>query len=189
MKRAIIGWSMTLWLISGCDSVSVPEPIGSPVPAAELKSLAGNWVNEDGETGELRLTKAGTLRFGGLEWDEQREEFQSQSIDLVATKCRKLRLLSLKSDDEPQEDGYGFVLYTIKDEKTLQCYVPDVSVFKKAVESGELSGTIDRDWLQKVQVRISASPDELDAFLKKSGDAACFEKKPFGTFRRLKQFE
>jgi len=188
--RAVLSAGLLL-LASGCSSVTVREPIGEVLPPTELKALEGVWSNEDGPSVPVRRTESGNLVAGGLEWDEEKQEFRAETVQLPATKIRELRLLFF-ADDEEADGAYLFCRYEMQDADTARLYMPIQSLFERAVESGELSGTITRQpmpWNKSVDVRIDATGEQVDAFLKKSGDAACFEKEPFGTFKRLGRSE
>jgi hypothetical protein len=178
-------------LAAGCSTVTVKEPIGRTAPHAELKALEGLWKNDDGNTFEVRLTKSGDLSLGQLEWNEEEQTYRAVTSRLLVTQSRKLKLLYLDGSNIPKQDGILFCRYEIESPETVRLYYPDVSVFKQAVESGELSGTIARDSnpSDAISVHLSASADQVDQFLKRSGDEACFKAEPSITFTRLRRFE
>jgi hypothetical protein len=191
MKHATIACGAVLWLVSGCSTVTLKEPIGQAPPPADLKALEGVWCNVDGDPVEVRLAKSGDLVGGGLEWDEDSQKFRADTARLVVTKIRDLRLLYLDPGEDSTDDGYGFCRYEIQDANLVRLHIPIASVFEQAVESGQLSGTIKRHPRRpdEVDVLVTAAAEDVDAFLEKSGDAACFEVEPFNTYKRLRRIE
>jgi len=181
-----------LLVAGGCSTVTVREPLGEVAPFAERKALEGRWMNDDGDVAEVRMLKSGEMQFGGLEWDEEGQRYRAESVRFTVTTLRDLRIINGSGGENGTDEGYSFIRYEIEDESTLRLYLPTVSIFEQVVASGDLAGTIERDegpYVNTVDVHIEATAEEVDAFLKKSGDSACFEPEPSVTFKRLKRFE
>jgi len=174
---------VAMLLVSGCNMVTIREPIGSVAPGADLKALEGSWLVDEGEIAEVRLAKSGKLLVGFVEWDKDAEEFHAHTLEAVATKFGDLSLLHLKSDDKSPDDGYAFCHYEI-DGDTARLYFPDTDVFQEAVASGRLAGSI-KVQPYSTKVRLDSTGETLEAFIAENSKNDCFKHEPSTTFKRL----
>ena len=187
--RTIHGCLALLFLGAGCSTVTVQEPVGQLAPMTDRKALEGAWVNDEGETVQVRLSKSGDLILGSLNWDDEANRFHVETATIVATKRGDFQLMHLKPDEDSDEaHELLFCRYEAQDQKTIRLYYPLVSVFETAVTSGRLKGHVEKS-AGAVGVQVNASSDEVMKFLLDSGAEACFEKKPSVTFKLLKRFE
>ena len=188
MKRIVANaCCIALLFVTGCKMVTTTEPIGSIAPRAELMPLQGNWINDDGETFEIRVTRSGKLLVCGVEWDEEREEFRAKTIEFIATNCGDLKLLQMQFDDASPYDGYAFCRYQMEGDQA-QLYFPIMSVFEDAIASKKLSGSI-RAQQYLTDVHLESTGNSLVSFLAESGKNSCFEPEPGATFERLRRIE
>lgn len=78
----------------------------------ELRKLQGAWTNDEQESMEVRISKAGDLTLGGLSWDEQTGRFRAENLKLYSTQAGNLSFLCMASADESSKDEYFFPLRT-----------------------------------------------------------------------------
>lgn len=180
MKFCAATCFLLLCISTGCDTVSLTHPIGEPASSAELKKLQGTWIDQDRGTLEVRISKSGELILGGLDWDNKTGKFKAINFKLLATRAGKLRFMCMTSADEPNEDkssedGYPFFMYEHADENTIHLYFPNTSRFQQAVESGELDGDIKKA-RKSISVHLTATSEELEAFMEKVDAKKYFEK-------------
>ena len=183
----ILGCLVVLSIASGCNTVTVREPIGVLAPITDRKALEGAWVNDEGESVQVHLSKSGELSVGSLSWDDEGNRFQAETESIVATKSGDLMLLHMKPE-ENEPAHLVFCRYEADGQETIRLYLPLVPVFQTAVTAGKLKGYVEKS-IWSVDVRIDASSEEVVKFLLDSGAETCFEKKPFMTLKVLKRFK
>lgn len=163
----------------GCNSVMVQQPFGEPVGDAEREQLTGVWeLGEGGERLKVAQTKAGVLKAGLLEWDEEKERFIVNNVELQATHLGNDRFVLMQVTEGPKKsDTWTFVRYERVEAKKLHVFGVDAKTFRAGVESGTLAGTVKQE-KRTFRVTIESSRRDIEAFIKETGVDACFVKDP-----------
>jgi hypothetical protein len=82
-KPIVLLAGMLLLCLSGCDMVLTDRPIGDSMPEKELQQLVGRWLDESEQVVfETRLSKKQEIILGGLEWNEELDQFKVEQHTL-----------------------------------------------------------------------------------------------------------
>lgn len=122
----------------GCDTVTLDGPIGEPLPRTEATAFVGRWTNAESKVVDFRLTDAGTLTAGTLNWDSEQQKHIAKNHKVDARRVGDATYF-LFSDDE---QSFGFVRIKQTGDLVFKMYSPDAKAFRSAVEDGKLEGKI-----------------------------------------------
>lgn len=148
-------------VLTACEAVTIPSPMGEPVSTAPDPSLDGTW-----QVGEhvifLKHIGEGELRAASLTWKES--DFQLQQHRLILSSEDEALYLNLVGESEnkdangPATTRFHFLRLLRPNADTLVLASPRTAVFREAVEQGALPGTIEQS--EKVRhIRL----DDMDA--------------------------
>ncbi len=179
---------LLLCVATGCDTVTVTEPIGDAESISEVRKLQGTWINDDKDSMIIHVSQDGGATIGILTWDEETEKFRADNVKLFATKAGDLRLLHTTSTGESSNDEYLFCRYEHADEKTIRLYYPVPSRFEKAVQSGMLDGVVKKR-RRSTTTKLKTTGERLVTFLAQTDGNDCFEQKPSMTLSLVKRSE
>jgi hypothetical protein len=99
MKSPVASVLIASLFIFGCSTVTVKQPLGEKLPARELKSLEGTWNDQQGQTLEIHALPNGQLAFGSLAWDDKAQQFKLETGELVLTRAGSLTFVAIPGDD------------------------------------------------------------------------------------------
>jgi hypothetical protein len=154
----------------GCSTVTVKQPLGDKLSAAELKSLEGVWVDPDARAVEVHALPDGKLAWAGLSWDDKEQQFKIETARVVITRAGSLMFAALPTDSD---DHYMLTLCKLQDKDTVSFYWPAVDIFEKGVADHELEGTVKQGEHDKT-VNIDASSEKVLEFITRTGVDKCF---------------
>jgi len=176
MLRAISVVAIALPLIAlcGCNTVTVEQPFGEPVTAAEGRKLDGMW-NANGKPVHLKCVGEGRLIFGVMEWDEKTDHFKSEEIPVLLRQVGDMNfaLIAPPAGEEPR--SFHFMRYELADGNNLKVWQTNVPAFAAAVEKGELPGEVKKSG-RSTTVRLTATEEQLAAFFAKDHEPPLFEE-------------
>jgi hypothetical protein len=176
MKTYLLVLPFMALLTIGCNTVTIRQPLGDRDPNA-YKLLQGIWMTDEGEIIEARVSDLGQLFVGNLEWDEAKDKFKTETLNVRATRAGKLQLLQIKDDPKTTDERFAFARYEIVNEKTVRVYPPNAAVFEVAVKTGRLKGTVQKKQFAS-EVRLDDTSEAVLEFIAKTGVDACFGGKP-----------
>jgi hypothetical protein len=155
---------------SGCSTVTVKQPLGEKLSAAELKALEGTWVDQEGRAAEVHALSNGELAWAGVSWDENEQQFKMETARILITRSGSLMFAALPMDSD---DRYVLALCKLQGKDTASFYCPAVDVFEKCVADHELEGSVKQREHDKI-VNIDAAPDKVLEFITRTGVEKCF---------------
>lgn len=209
-RWTILVATLLLVVVSGCEPVAILDyPLSDATNSRPDAELFGYWkqVDLDDESDShpvpMTIGKSDTnprlLQAAGMELDERRR-VHIRRVTLMTTvqvddkSGKTLRFVTLTAkeiDEEEKAEGYLLLHYEIQAGQRLKIYLMNSLAIAKAIETGQLKGVAKRNKQppgitknKYEEIRITAGPAELRAFLKKTGNA-CFEKKQGLEFQRI----
>ncbi|MEN6625896.1 MAG: hypothetical protein ABFD69_06700 [Candidatus Sumerlaeia bacterium] len=184
MKRQWLSLILGLVLITGCRTLELDEPIGTPVKhPLEASEFEGKWVLHRGDekipfVAKVDDASSGTL---GVAWlDVEKKEFFMSTGDVVIRELGGKKIVNLKvyppanakneADRKPEWILFGRI--EIRKDQGLIWY-PNVDGFEKLIEAGKLPGkTKSND-----TVRLNKlSPAQLDLITSNSSTLFMWEE-------------
>lgn len=178
MSRAVA--LALLWLLAGCDAVTLPEPLGgTPVDAAALQ---GAWLAETPEpqTLHVRQPEPGRLLLAWVDWRQER--FVLDTGEALARRDGEQHYFSMRDPDQP-DSGFLFVRYRQPAADRLELWPPQVEAFRQAVEQGQLAGRVLAD-RYSTRVLLTGPAEDLARFLGDAGSGQVWQTEPV-RLRRL----
>ena len=200
-----------LWImftgLTGCEPIAVLDhPLADARTARADDELVGYWKQVPDEADASIHPVPATI---GLDKNNPRLELEDDGkvkvrrIKLPTTRLAipssssSLRLMTVAARDVEPEDktakGYLLLRYEIQAGQRLKIFLMDSLVIAEAIETRKLPGIARRakpnaDGTKPKnkydEIRITAKPAELTAYLKKTG-VACFDKKRLIEFQKI----
>lgn len=164
--------ALPLMALCGCDTVTVEQPFGEPVKAAEGRKLDGMW-NADGKPVHLKCVGEGRLIFAVMEWDEKTEHFKSEEIPILLRQVGDMNFALIAPPAREEPKSFHFMRYELVDRNNLKVWRTNVSAFAAAVEKGELPGEVKKSGRSTI-VRLTASEEQLVEFFAKEHQPPLF---------------
>jgi hypothetical protein len=205
MRRLLLFAAAAAWLFAaGCTFPVSQHPLTDERTSVLDERLIGYWtyVPRDKEKGPpapyiigRMKDKPNVLEMTFVELDGDGLAKVTQ-VPIYAAKLGEERFLSLLMAEEGVEKpGYLIARYELDDDDTARLYLLAPDVIVTAIESDKLTGVVKRQKRQEgsnpndppaiQEVRITAEPKELAAFLKTQGKAVFALDEPM-TFKRTK---
>jgi hypothetical protein len=199
--------------VTGCEPVAILDhPLSDEKTSRADKELLGYWKQIDLDDAadahpvpvtiglsktNPRLHEAVALELeDGAKVKVHRFKIHTttQAVDGSRTSLR-LITIAARDLDETQRKAKGYLLlrYEIQAGQRLKIFLINSLAIAKAIEENSLVGVVRRtkpsaDGKKPItkyqEIRITASPEQLRAFLKKTG-TACFEKKQALEFQKI----
>ena len=171
MKSAIAALLVLCAIVlTGCSSVTVRQPLGEKLPAAELKQLEGSWLHPDGAVMEVHALTDGQLAYAVTAWDEKEQQFKMESGRMAVTRAGALTFVAIPNE---AGDRYMLALCKLEGNNTASIYYPASDVFAKAVVDRHLEGSLKQREQDKT-VNIDAPPEKVLEFINRLGVENCF---------------
>lgn len=176
MWRAIVVAAIALPLMAlcGCNTVTVEQPFGEPVKAAEGRKLDGMW-NADGKLLHMKCPGEGQLILAALEWDEKSEHFKSEEIPILLRKVGDMNFAMIAPPAGEEPKSFHFMRYELADRNNLKIWRTNVPAFAAAVEKGELPGEVKKSGRSTI-VGLTATEEQLVEFVAKEHEPPLFEE-------------
>ena len=182
----ILAWmGLSVMLLTGCKTVVSMNPVGIPDTEIKKEQYEGIWQIDEGAI-QCKFAKDGkTLVVGGVEWNDDAQEYKLQQIKVDLRKIGDRRFLNLLSqDDDTETTGprYFFAEYNFKDgnEEYILLWYPDFGKFKEAIEENKIVGSATDD-----TVTITEKPESLMTFLQQYQDKDLFNYREPIIIRRI----
>ena len=186
----VFGLVLGALLLAGCVPTS-ENPIVSKSGAND-PALLGTWRGkmDDDETLFMHVLagKAGAvtalLVSGKSGGDSGWASFRIVTAEVKGT--HYISALWLLDDGKPVEEGekgYHLMRYEIRPDGSLQMFAVDEDKLKQAVKDGKVGGKTEGEGASG-DVRLTASSEKLEKFLKRIDPAELFDK-PFATLSKL----
>ncbi|MEM7680449.1 MAG: hypothetical protein AAF288_00685 [Planctomycetota bacterium] len=183
-------------LLSGCQVVSLPGPVGEIDHDIQL---AGLWrMPQDGGHITIRHTGPGEFVARLVGHDEIDDDGQVETVyrfRVAATRIDDLRLIQVQQIDPDPDDAldgrWSFIAYKPQGEDpdsplALVLWPPDFDAFRQACDDGELS---ERDSEDTGAVHLTSEPDDIAAFFTSQKVAALFNTTDPGVLWRVMEGE
>lgn len=169
---------LALLVTTGCRSVTTPHIAGAP--SSEIASaIEGVWkLNDAVVYGQvLSDDKPGQLMFANLNWKKDRFQLGQRVVTVTSIGNAKFLFMGTsepaKGTDPSKpmvpgpDEQYIFFKLLYQDDKpnTIIAQACDPDYFIEAVKTGKLKGEIEVDKSKVEHVRLSATADELAAYL------------------------
>lgn len=176
MLRAIsvVAIALPLMALCGCNTVTVEQPFGEPVKAAEGRKLDGMW-NADGKLLHMKCPSEGRLILAGLEWDEKTEHFKSEEIPILLRQVGDMNFALIAPPPDDESKSLLFYRYKLANRNNLTLWRTNVPAFAAAVEKGELPGEVKKSG-RSTTVRLTATEEQLIEFFAKEHEPPLFEE-------------
>jgi hypothetical protein len=132
-----------LVLLSACTRVVFPEPLGKPVPSAEVAFLVGEWLGEE-ESVWVVSQEPGSEYFTVKSTKKGKKESHRFLIRTIGQEDRYLLWV-----EDPPLKGYTPLRVAGADEALALLY-PDTDAVEKMIAAGKLQGVLNKDpkaWL------------------------------------------
>ncbi len=183
--KAFVSCLLLLGVV-GCSSVVSIHPLGEPVSANRAKRLEGVWLTSEGDPCHLRHLDKNELRLGWVQWEEKK--FKMAELSVFVTTDDGQQYLNVFAKEVEQDEGHYSIFRLVNDDKNLMVLtLPNVDVFEKAVNDGELAGKVEKKRNTK-HVTLNSSKQEIDDFVHPDQVAQQFEIDPSLILRRIKFF-
>lgn len=178
VDKELLGYWKQVDLDDPSDAHPVPVTIGLSKTNSRLHEVVGMGL-EDGNQVKVHRFQIHTT---------------TQAADGSRTLLRFITMAA-KDLDETQRQAKGYLLlrYEIQAGQRLKLFLTNSLAIAKAIEENSLTGVVRRTkpsedgkkpMTKYQEIRITASPEQLRAFLKKTG-TACFEKKQVLEFQKI----
>ena len=174
----LIGYWKQVDLDDEADTHPVPMAIGRSKTHPRLHEGVHTELADDGQVTVHRLRIPTT----------------TQEVDVSRTPLRLITVAARDlNPDEREAKGYLVVRYEIQAGQRLKIFMMNSLAIAQAIESNKLAGVAKRTKppadgskpkTKYEEIRITANPAELRAFLKKTG-TSCFEKKQTLEFQKI----
>jgi len=166
-RRVLAGLALAAaTLLGGCLAES-EHPVAEADPGKTDPRLWGSWLSEE-EDGymvvEVFATEKGALQIALAEHDVEGIG-KIDTYDAFASQTPAGSYLNVRGPET--EDGYVFVKYEFKGTDQLSVWSMQNDSLVQAVKDGKLPGTSKTDG-GDVDVRITATPEQWQAFLAKA---------------------
>lgn len=188
MRSTIRAFGLCLMMLGaiGCSSVTSTHPLGEPVEARKAKRLEGVWLTAEGDPCQIRHLDENKLQVCWIAWEEKR--FKLVEFPAVVTVDDGQQYLNvLAKENEEDEVKYTFFRLKNEDESLMLLNLPNADAFEKAVNDGELMGTVEKKRNSK-SVTVTSSKQQFDTFVHPDRVAEQFEIDPSLVLRRVKSF-
>lgn len=171
-----------VWVLAGCSSVVILQPLPQTPDQQEHGLLEGTWVSEDSVV-SLRFASDGIGRIASLDWRE--DQFQLDEARLMICKGLAGSYFTIRVREHGTwEDHYYFVRYRLTSRGDLLIWVPAVDAFSAAVASGSLEGTVAKGtW--GTRVTVTSAPEKVLSFLNGCQNEKLFDWQEPIVLRRL----
>jgi hypothetical protein len=167
-------------LVLGCSSVTTLHPVGKPIEDEHGKTVDGTWQFED-QVYHAKYIGEGKIRFAQVEWNGERFELSEHTALLMLHQDAGYLHVMHEDDDTPPR--YAF-FRCIGDEDSILLLQPNYEAFRKAVDSGQLTGEVEKDDNQK-EVHLTATKEQFDAFIDKAKAGEQFDLDTVMSLRRI----
>lgn len=176
MLRAIlvVAVALPLMALCGCNTVTVEQPFGEPLKAAEGRKLDGMW-NAGGKLLHMKCPGEGQLIVATLEWDEKTEHFKSEEIPILLRQVGDMSFALIAPPAEDESKSLHFYRYKLTNRNNLTLWRTNVPAFAAAVEQGELPGEVKKSG-RSTTVRLTATEEQLIEFFAKEHEPPLFEE-------------
>jgi len=192
MSKAL-SFALGVLFFVGCE-ITIDKPIGKEFSAKEKSSLVGSWVSDEGSFWEVQKNKKADLVIGALSWDDKKNEFKVETIELFLTTIGQSEYAFFKS-----EGNFVFCRYVRKDDSNLELMIPDSKAFRKLVQesvaAAKVSGSKaigvvedenpDFSVNSDFAIKLSSESKALLEFFESPKIDACFDNKPFLKLKRI----
>ncbi len=204
---------LLLTAVAGCEPIAILEhPLSDAKTSRADQGLLGYWKQIDLDdpsdshpvpmTIGLSKTNPRLHEAVGMELEDDSKvkihRFQihttTQEVDGSRTALCFITMAAKDIDQtEKQSKGYLLLRYEIEAGQRLKIFLMNSLAIAKAIEENSLGGVVRRtkpsadgkEPMTKYQeIRITAGPEQLRAFLKKTG-STCFEKKQALEFQKI----
>ncbi|WP_197529112.1 hypothetical protein [Aeoliella mucimassa] len=173
--------------MAGCSSLTTTQPLGKPASALDTRKLAGIWLTPENEPMFVHHVVDNRLRVAGVDWDDDEPQLRKMEV-LVTTDDDRMYFNVLPPQPEEESDApdeYTIYRVTPSEGDMLVLRILNIETFAKAVENGQLSGTVDRNE-NNVHVKLTPKESELDDFVSPDKAAEQFILDGAIVLRRLK---
>ena len=185
------------FIVQGCCYVSSKQPVGQPLDSDLSEQCDGAWLTDEGEVCYMKYVQNGQLHLAGVEWHEEKFNFEEETLLLTA--CGERIFVNYSTEDKKKEtQEYIFLGCSFSEKDKITGWEPRIETFVEAVEQGELKGKIinssskAKDTLQE-KSRRSVILDEdsrvLCDFISTKSDSELFYLDKPIVYNRIKIFE
>lgn len=172
---------LSLASLVGCSSVVTLDMAGQQVDTDYAALLNGEW---QAEKGPVIFKDLGEGRLEIKILPKKKNQQTPPPFEVYLRHSGDVRYLNLQNPDDAEMPGYLFLRYQQREDGNLEAWLPEAKVFKKAVEQGDLKGSIEGSLWHRFIV-ISASPLELDRFLSTVDEDKIWDNKnPVPVYRK-----
>lgn len=171
MTRAFLVLTAMVCLpLTACTYVATKEPLGTPITEKLGAKIEGKWITADGVV-FVKYLKEGRVRVAGV--SEEKGEFKLNQHMLVVTQMDDTLYTHFAMPDKGTPEKYSLGrLTTVGDGQSMVLHGPRFSVFKKAVESGQLKGEVEDG--ENVKGATITDKAALEKFLKEHAASELF---------------
>ena len=162
-----IGFGCLLLLLTGCAVVVTDEPLGEKPYALDPSEVDGVWyMEEEPQPFFVRVIEDGRLLLAGVE--ETETGFKLVELEVHVRSTGDELYLSGKSDDESDDtEGYLFAWLVEKNAEKWVLRLPDLAIFKSAIETAQLEGEITESRFSTI---VAVQSQELEKFIRSTPD-------------------
>jgi hypothetical protein len=176
-----------LILCAGCSSVTSTAQLGSPVSADVAKEFEGVWLTSDNEPFWVKHVKDNELRVASLEW--KKSDYQLVQLSAFVTEDENQRYVNFtKPGQGEKHPEFEFLRAKGPESDLLVLTLPRADTFAHAVESGKLSGKVNKKE-DHVEVVLDSPTKQLDEFVTPSKANEQFDLDGVEVFRRVKHID
>lgn len=150
MRTELLTFGILLIATTGCNVVTLNEPLGEPLSAEIQQNLTGLWLTVPNETGVdqsvmyVDRATSGSLVVGFMEWDAKQEQYTCHNIETVATDIAGVKLLNTRKKEPKDATETRYTLWRFEQPAPdqLEVFIVDAEPFRAAITSGKLQGKI-----------------------------------------------
>ena len=154
---------LAAFVLGGCTSVTITQPLGTPLPAEEHDAFEGSWQLGSAVI-HAKAAQGPELKLAMVQWEDGKG-WKLVETTAVLTEHDGSRFLNVRDAEAPKESPrYFFLRYVAPEDDTRVLYGPNVETFAAAVEGGRLKGKVEEGENTK-HVRLSSRAEELQAFI------------------------
>ena len=180
-RIALSAFCCLFLLAIGCDSVSFDKPVGQMLSESQMQMLTGRWESAEHDLVEVQSNDRQQMVVGSMGWDGSEQKFVAKNDLLEARMIHGS--IYLFGTNEPYP---SFLRLEFQNDDTLRLYPPNPAAFRRAVEQGELSGTVAVNQ-NHFHVSIDASNPTIPTFLSREDWKQYYVDEPKLTLKRLEK--
>jgi len=163
-------------ILPACTSVGVQTSMGDPEDVFSPEQLEGGWLihaDENDKTAyDLRHLADGSIRIATLDWNPKKRAFQAVEYEGLFLRIGKEPYLQVR-DTSSEDNLFYFYRVAMKGEDGVILHPPSLAPFVRAVEAGELAGTVKQSKGSATSVVLDVGL-ELRSYLESSEGSSLF---------------